>query len=137
MKKMIFVAVLLTITQQAQASAVIVASAAATTAATAAAANSANIANQQAQRAANASASALPISVKGSKQNLGFITCGKRSSEAVGSLGCTVYGDGESREIPWKTWPGYVLGSKLPASYEVNAVSFDHYNGVATVYFTY
>ncbi|EJV9081077.1 hypothetical protein N7717_005035, partial [Escherichia coli] len=93
MKKMIFVAVLLTITQQAQASAVIVASAAATTAATAAAANSANIANQQAQRAANASASALPISVKGSKQHLGFITCGKRSYEAVGSLGCTVYGD--------------------------------------------
>lgn len=136
MKKMIFVAALLAVTQQAQASAVIVASTAATTAA-AAAANSANIANQQAQRAANASASALPISVKGSKQNLGFITCGKRSSEAVGSLGCTVYGDGESREIPWKTWPGYVLGSKLPASYEVNAVSFDHYNGVATVYFTY
>lgn len=136
MKKMIFVAALLTITQQAQASAVIVASTAATTAA-AAAANSANIANQQAQRAANASASALPISVKDSKQNRGFITCGKRSSEAVGSLGCTVYGDGESREIPWKTWPGYVLGSKLPASYEVNAVSFDHYNGVATVYFTY
>ncbi|WP_353612261.1 hypothetical protein, partial [Escherichia coli] len=122
--------------QQAQASAVIVASTAATTAAVAAA-NSANIANQQAQRAANASASALPISVKDSKQNLGFITCGKRSSEAVGSLGCTVYGDGESREIPWKTWPGYVLGSKLPVSYEVNAVSFDHYNGVATVYFTY
>ncbi|SQY71249.1 Uncharacterised protein [Escherichia coli] len=136
MKKMIFVAALLTITQQAQASAVIVASTAATTAA-AAAANSANIANQQAQRAANASASALPVSVKGSKQNLGFITCGKRSSEAVGSLGCTVYGDGESREIPWKTWPGYVLGSKLPASYEVNAVSFDHYNSMATVYFTY
>ncbi|HBA7325461.1 TPA: hypothetical protein J1305_000873 [Escherichia coli] len=136
MKKMVFVAALVAITQQAQASAVIVASTAATTAA-AAAANSANIANQQAQRAANASASALPISVKDSKQNLGFITCGKRSSEAVGSLGCTVYGDGESREIPWKTWPGYVLGSKLPASYEVNAVSFDHYNGVATVYFTY
>ncbi|WP_236467366.1 hypothetical protein [Escherichia coli] len=136
MKKMIFVTALVAITQQAQASAVIVASTAATTAAVAAA-NSANIANQQAQRAANASASALPISVKDSKQNLGFITCGKRSSEAVGSLGCTVYGDGESREIPWKTWPGYVLGSKLPASYEVNAVSFDHYNGVATVYFTY
>ncbi|HAM3640773.1 TPA: hypothetical protein JTE29_004132 [Escherichia coli] len=133
MKKMIFVAALLTITQQAQASAVIVASTAATTAA----ANSANIASQQERDAANASASALPISVKGSKQNLGFITCGKRSYEAVGSLGCTVYGDSESREIPWKTWPGYVLGSKLPASYEVNAVSFDHYNGVATVYFTY
>ncbi|HBE4493647.1 TPA: hypothetical protein KL811_005219, partial [Escherichia coli] len=83
MKKMIFVAALLTITQHTQASAVIVASTAATTAA-AAAANSANIANQQAQRAANASASALPISVKGSKQNLGFITCGKRSYEAVG-----------------------------------------------------
>ncbi|OSC16547.1 hypothetical protein B7980_22980 [Escherichia coli] len=133
MKKMVFVAALLTITQQAQASAVIVASAAATTAA----ANSANIASQQERDAANASASALPISVKGSKQHLGFITCGKRSYEAVGSLGCTVYGDSESREIPWKTWPGYVLGSKLPASYEVNAVSFDHYNGVATVYFTY
>ncbi|WP_218074062.1 hypothetical protein [Escherichia coli] len=136
MKKMIFVAALLTITQQAQASAVIVASAAATTAA-AAAANSANIANQQAHRSANASASVHPIIIKSSKQNLGFITCGKRSYEAVGSLGCTVYGDSESREIPWKTWPGYVLGSKLPASYEVNAVSFDHYNGVATVYFTY
>ncbi|EFA4861367.1 hypothetical protein ACQ9WU_004888 [Escherichia coli] len=136
MKKMVFVAALLTITQQAQASAVIVASAAATMAAVAAA-NSANIASQQERDAANASASALPISVKGSKQHLGFITCGKRSYEAVGSLGCTVYGDSESREIPWKTWPGYVLGSKLPASYEVNAVSFDHYNGVATVYFTY
>ena len=133
MKKMVFVAALLTITQQAQASAVIVASAAATTAA----ANSANIASQQERDAANASASALPISVKGSKQHLGFITCGKRSYEAVGSLGCTVYGDSESREILWKTWPGYVLGSKLPASYEVNAVSFDHYNGVATVNFTY
>ncbi|HCN4625691.1 TPA: hypothetical protein N6V70_004920, partial [Escherichia coli] len=83
MKKMVFVAALLTITQQAQASAVIVASAAATTAA----ANSANIASQQERDAANASASALPISVKGSKQHLGFITCGKRSYEAVGSLG--------------------------------------------------
>ncbi|EDU8831980.1 hypothetical protein S679_004017 [Salmonella enterica subsp. enterica] len=136
MKKMIFVAALLTFTQQAQASAVIVASTAATTAAVAAA-NSANIANQQSQRAANASASVHPIAIKASKKNIGFITCGKRSDEAVGSLGCTVYGDSESREIPWKTWPGYVLGSKLPASYEVNAVSFDHYNGVATVYFAY
>lgn len=136
MKKMIFVAALLTITQQAQASAVIVASTAATTAAVAAA-NSANIANQQSQRAANASASVHPIAIKASKKNIGFITCGKRSDEAAGSLGCTVYGDSESREIPWKTWPGYVLGSKLPASYEVNAVSFDHYNGVATVYFAY
>lgn len=136
MKKMIFVATLLTITQQVQASVTIAASAAAATAAVAAA-NSANIANQQAQRAANVSAGVHPIAIKGSKQNLGFITCGKRSYETVGSLGCTVYGDSESREIPWKTWPGYVLGSKLPASYEVNAVSFDHYNGVATVYFTY
>ncbi|EIH7064012.1 hypothetical protein BBY46_004313 [Escherichia coli] len=136
MKRMIFVAALLTITQQAQASAVIVASTAATTAAVAAA-NSANIANQQSQRAANASASVHPIAIKTGKKNIGFITCGKRSDEAVGSLGCTVYGDSESREIPWKTWPGYVIGSKLPASYEVNAVSFDHYNGVATVYFTY
>ncbi|EET7763680.1 hypothetical protein LAD97_000586 [Escherichia coli] len=135
MKKMIFVAALLTITQQAQASAVIVASTAATTAAVDAA-NSANIANQQSQ-AANASASVHPIAIKTGKKNIGFITCGKRSDEAVGSLGCTVYGGSERREIPWKTWPGYVLGSKLPASYEVNAVSFDHYNGVATVYFAY
>ncbi|WP_447538240.1 hypothetical protein, partial [Escherichia coli] len=107
-------AALLTITQQAQASAVIVASTAATMAAVAAA-NSANIANQQSQRAANASASVHPIAIKTSKKNIGFITCGKRSDEAVGSLGCTVYGGSESREIPWKTWPGYVLGSKLPA----------------------
>ncbi|EIH0383143.1 hypothetical protein DEM87_003948 [Escherichia coli] len=136
MKKMIFVAALLVNIQQVHASAAIVASTAATTAAVAAA-NSANIANQQSQRAANASASVHPIAIKASKKNIGFITCGKRSDEAVGSLGCTVYGDSESREIPWKTWPGYVLGSKLPASYEVNAVSFDHYNGVATVYFAY
>ncbi|MEB0964987.1 hypothetical protein VC899_07220 [Citrobacter braakii] len=136
MKRMIFAAALLAITQQVQASVTIAASTAATTAAVAAA-NSANIASQQEQDAANASVNALPIAIKGSKQNLGFITCGKRSYEAVGSLGCTVYGNSESREIPWKTWPGYILGSKLPASYEVNAVSFDHYNGVATVYFTY
>ncbi|MEH3861367.1 hypothetical protein POW86_07670 [Escherichia coli] len=136
MKKMIFVAALLVNIQQVHASAAIVASTAATTAAVAAA-NSANIANQQTQRAANASASVHSITIKSSKKNLGFITCGTRSNEAVGSLGCTVYGGSENREIPWKTWPGYVLGSKLPASYEVNAVSFDHYNGVATVYFAY
>ncbi|WP_134737869.1 hypothetical protein [Escherichia coli] len=136
MKKMIFVAALLVNIQQVHASAAIVASTAVTTAAVAAA-NSAAIASQQANRAANASVSTPSIAIKASKQNLGFITCGTRSGEAVGSLGCTVYGDSERREIPWKTWPGYVLGSKLPASYEVNAVSFDHYNGVATVYFTY
>ncbi|ECO6161064.1 hypothetical protein FXT08_16000 [Salmonella enterica] len=136
MKKMIFVAALLVNIQQVHASAAIVASTAATTAAVAAA-NSAAIASQQANRAANASVSTPSIAIKASKQNLGFITCGTRYGEAVGSLGCTVYGDSERREIPWKTWPGYVLGSKLPASYEVNAVSFDHYNGVATVYFTY
>lgn len=136
MKKMIFVAVLVAITQQAQASAVIAASTAATTAAVAAA-NSAVIASQQANRAANASVITPPIAIKASKKNIGFITCGKRSNEAVGSLGCTVYGNRDSREIPWETWPGFALGSKLPASYEVNAVSFDHYNGVATVYFTY
>ncbi|EGT4373671.1 hypothetical protein AUM47_19615 [Cronobacter malonaticus] len=28
-------------------------------------------------------------------------------------------------------------GNTLPASYDANAVSFDHYNGVATVYFSY
>ncbi|EOA7356697.1 hypothetical protein ACION5_000716 [Shigella flexneri] len=136
MKKLIFVAAALVNIQQVHASAAIVASTAATTAAVAAA-NSAAIASQQANRAANASVSTPSIAIKASKQNLGFITCGTRSNEAVGSLGCTVYGDRERREIPWKTWPGYVLGSKLPVSYEVNAVSFDHYNGVATVYFTY
>ena len=136
MKKMIFVAALVAIIQQAQASAVIAASTAATTAAVAAA-NSAVIASQQANRAANASVITPAIAIKASKKNIGFITCGKRSDEAVGSLGCTVYGNRDSREIPWETWPGFVLGSKLPASYEVNAVSFDHYNGVATVYFTY
>ncbi len=137
MKKTIFVSALLVNIQQVHASAAIVASTAATTAAVAAA-NSAAIASQQANRAANASVSTPSIAIKASKQNLGFITCGTRSNEAVGSLGCTVYGDSEQRrEIPWKTWPGYVLGSKLPASYEVHAVSFDHYNGVATVYFSY
>lgn len=136
MKKIIFAAALLTITQQVQASTAIMASTAATMA-TVAAANSTNIATQLAQRAANASVRHDQIVINDSNKNIGFVTCGKRSGEVVGSLGCTVYGDGESREIPWKTWPGYVLGSKLSASYEVNAVSFDHYNGVATVYFIY
>ena len=135
MKKIIFVATLLAISQQTQASTAIIASIAATTAAAAAVAtNSANIAQQ---RASNASARHDRIAINGSNKNIGFITCGGRSGEAVGSLGCVVYKDGKGREIPWKTWPGYVLGSKLPTSYEVNAVSFDHYNGVATVYFTY
>ncbi len=115
MKRMIFVAALLTITQQAQASAVIVASTAATTAAVAAA-NSANIANQQSQRAANASASVHPIAIKTGKKNIGFITCGKRSDEAVGSFGCTVYGDSEREKFHGKRGPDmFSARSSLPA----------------------
>lgn len=136
MKKIIFAAALLTITQQVQASTAIMASTAATMA-TVAAANSTNIATQLAQRAANASVMHDQIVINDSNKNIGFVTCGKRSGEVVGSLGCVVYRNGKGIETPWNTWPRYVLGSKLPASYEVNAVSFDHYNGVATVYFTY
>ncbi len=108
MKKMIFVAALLVNIQQVHASAAIVASTAATTAAVAAA-NSANIANQQAQRAANASASVHSITIKSSKQNLGFITCGTRSNEAVGSLGCTVYGGVRIEKFHGKRGPDTFL----------------------------
>ncbi|KEO39997.1 putative prophage exported protein [Escherichia coli 5-366-08_S4_C1] len=55
----------------------------------------------------------------------------------VGSLGCVMWQDDDRTEIPWNSWPGYILGKKLPTSYEVNAISFDQYNSVATVYFSY
>lgn len=118
---------------------VIAAGAAATAAATAAttAAVNASIASEQARRAAtNASANTTTVSVTQSKPNIGFVTCGKRHGETVSSLGCAVRHD-ERAEIPWKSWPGYILGKKIPTSYEVNAISFDQYKGVATVYFLY
>ncbi|MDZ9037225.1 hypothetical protein SNB26_08665 [Escherichia coli] len=119
---------------------VIAAGAAATAAATAAttAAVNASIASEHARRAAtNASANTTTVSVTQSKPNIGFVTCGKRNSEMVGSLGCVMWQEDDRPEIPWNSWPGYILGKKIPTSYEVNAISFDQYNGVATVYFLY
>ncbi|HFT1159118.1 TPA: hypothetical protein ACHUAR_003796 [Escherichia coli] len=119
---------------------VIAAGAAATAAATAATtpAVNASIASEQARRAAiNASANTTTVSVTQEKPNIGFVTCGKRYGEMVGSLGCVMWQDDDRTEIPWNSWPGYILGKKLPTSYEVNAISFDQYNSVATVYFSY
>lgn len=101
------------------------------------AAISASAASEQEQRTAiNASANTTTVAVTQDKPNIGFVTCGKRYGETVGSLGCAVWHD-ERAEIPWKSWPGYILGEKIPTSYEVNAISFDQYNRVATVYFSY
>ena len=109
----------------------------AATAATTAAVN-ASIASEQARRTAiNASANTTTVSVTQEKPNIGFVTCGKRYGEMVGSLGCVMWQDDDRTEIPWNSWPGYILGKKLPTSYEVNAISFDQYNSVATVYFSY
>ncbi|MFU8601082.1 hypothetical protein [Escherichia coli] len=99
---------------------------------------SASAASEHEQRTAiNASANATTVSVTQEKPNIGFVTCGKRYGEMVGSLGCVMWQDDDRTEIPWNSWPGYILGKKLPASYEVNAISFDQYNSVATVYFSY
>ncbi|EMZ5690047.1 hypothetical protein ABD574_004224 [Escherichia coli] len=99
---------------------------------------SASSASEHEQRTAiNASANTTTVSVTQEKPNIGFVTCGKRYGEMVGSLGCVMWQDDERTEIPWNSWPGYILGKKLPTSYEVNAISFDQYNSVATVYFSY
>ncbi|HCM3027409.1 TPA: hypothetical protein N3E80_002899 [Salmonella enterica subsp. enterica serovar Typhimurium var. monophasic 4,[5],12:i:-] len=99
---------------------------------------SASAASEHEQRTAiNASANTTTVSVTQEKPNIGFVTCGKRYGEMVGSLGCVMWQDDDRTEIPWNSWPGYILGKKLPTSYEVNAISFDQYNGVATVYFLY
>ncbi|HBD2938782.1 TPA: hypothetical protein JLC99_003706 [Escherichia coli] len=99
---------------------------------------SASAASEHEQRTAiNASANATTVSVTQEKPNIGFVTCGKRYGEMVGSLGCVMWQDDDRTEIPWNSWPGYILGKKLPTSYEVNAISFDQYNSVATVYFSY
>lgn len=99
---------------------------------------SASAASEHEQRTAiNASANTTTVSVTQEKPNIGFVTCGKRYGEMVGSLGCVMWQDDDRTEIPWNSWPGYILGKKLPTSYEVNAISFDQYNSVATVYFLY
>ncbi|HBN2973107.1 TPA: hypothetical protein L2F22_004173 [Escherichia coli O25b:H4-ST131] len=99
---------------------------------------SASPASEHEQRTAiNASANTTTVSVTQEKPNIGFVTCGKRYGEMVGSLGCVMWQDDDRTEIPWNSWPGYILGKKLPTSYEVNAISFDQYNSVATVYFSY
>ena len=99
---------------------------------------SASAASEHEQRTAiNASANTTTVSVTQEKPNIGFVTCGKRYGEMVGSLGCVMWQDDDRTEIPWNSWPGYILGKKLPTSYEVNAISFDQYNSVATVYFSY
>ncbi|HCD8991955.1 TPA: hypothetical protein NEF83_002058 [Escherichia coli] len=99
---------------------------------------SASAASEHEQRTViNASANTTTVSVTQEKPNIGFVTCGKRYGEMVGSLGCVMWQDDDRTEIPWNSWPGYILGKKLPTSYEVNAISFDQYNSVATVYFSY
>ncbi|MFP2493093.1 hypothetical protein ACLEV7_17910 [Escherichia coli] len=99
---------------------------------------SASAASEHEQRTAiNASANTTTVSVTQEKPNIGFVTCGKRYGEMVGSLGCVMWQDDDRTEIPWNSWPGYILGKKLPTSYEVNAISFVQYNSVATVYFSY
>ena len=99
---------------------------------------SASAASEHEQRTAiNASANTTTVSVTQEKPNIGFVTCGKRYGEMVGSLGCVMWQDDDRTEIPWNSWPGYILGKKLPTSYEVNAISFDQYISVATVYFSY
>ncbi|MHA0371512.1 hypothetical protein ACXY9V_14225 [Escherichia coli] len=99
---------------------------------------SASAASEHEQRTAiNASANTTTVSVTQEKPNIGFVTCGKRYGEMVGSLGCVMWQDDDRTEIPWNSWPGYILGKKLPTSYEVNAISFDQYNSVAAVYFSY
>lgn len=99
---------------------------------------SASAASEHEQRTAiNASANTTTVSVTQEKPNIGFVTCGKRYGEMVGSLCCVMWQDDDRTEIPWNSWPGYILGKKLPTSYEVNAISFDQYNSVATVYFSY
>ncbi|HCK6225648.1 TPA: hypothetical protein N0T25_004243 [Salmonella enterica] len=99
---------------------------------------SASAASEHEQRTAiDASANTTTVSVTQEKPNIGFVTCGKRYGEMVGSLGCVMWQDDDRTEIPWNSWPGYILGKKLPTSYEVNAISFDQYNSVATVYFSY
>lgn len=90
---------------------------AATTAATAAttAAVNASIASEQARRTAiNASANTTTVSVTQEKPNIGFVTCGKRYGEMVGSLGCVMWQDDDRTEIPWNSWLATFLVRSCP-----------------------
>lgn len=69
-------------------------------------------------------------------RQVGVVTCGKSFGYAY-SLGCKDYSAEGKPIIPYKTLPGYRLGGTISADYEVTAISFDSYNSIATVYFTY
>lgn len=69
-------------------------------------------------------------------RQIGVVTCGKYFGYAY-SLGCKDYKAEGKPIIPYKTLPGYRLGGTISADYEVTAISFDSYNSIATVYFTY
>jgi len=84
--------------------------------------------------ALTSAASAVPVSVTG--KPFGFVTCGKNSTSAR-SLGCQDWNAEGAPVIPYTAWPGYRLGALLPASYRITTVSFDSYNGIATIYFEY
>ncbi|EOC0146346.1 hypothetical protein ACI0YY_003628 [Cronobacter sakazakii] len=136
MRKTVWAATLLALTPISYGYATVASTSAAMTVAIAAA-NASNAASRQAQNSATQTSAVNAPIIQSSKPNPGFATCGKRTNESVGSLGCVISERSERKEVPWWQWPGYVLGNTLPASYDVNAVSFDHYNGVATVYFSY
>lgn len=70
-------------------------------------------------------------------RKIGFVTCGGNNFGGAGSLGCKDYSAEGKPTIPWTAYPGYRLGSSLPASYRVTGISFDSYNHSATVYFEY
>lgn len=86
--------------------------------------------NQAAERAATVA----NVTVSG--KPFGFVTCGKNSTTA-NSLGCQDWNAEGAPVIPYTAWPGYRLGTLLPASYRITAVSFDSYSGIATIYFEY
>lgn len=102
------------------------------------AAVAAQSAAQNAQRQAqNASSQAQQIDFPKTAEpemQYGFVTCGKRNGEAVSSTGCVVYADDDKYIVTYKDWPRKILGIE---KYTVNGVQFDHYNGVATIYFEY
>lgn len=98
----------------------------------------ATAANQQAeQEEDDASRSTHGIIFVAPDRQIGIVTCGKRSGEGAGSLGCTDYSTSDNRVIPYKEWPGYRLADKVPASYVVTAIQYDQYKGVTTIYFQY
>lgn len=80
---------------------------------------------------------AASVSIVGTTdRQVGVVTCGKNFGHAY-SLGCKDYSAEGKPIIPYKTLPGYRLGGTISADYEVTGISFDSYNFIATVYFTY